>query len=151
MVRYISPPVDAMLNNRPLSHQSAMVRNLIVLTLLILPGCSVVMALSGKPEPRFEQLQVGMPREEVETILGPPAEVVTTKEGNQTAIYVYQRGNERSILRAVIHLFMDIITLGFWEIPATAAEGSQGEERRFPIVYGPDGTVLLLNEYGNLS
>ena len=61
MVRYISPPVDAMLNNKPLSHQSPMVRNLIVLTLLILPGCSVVMALSGKPEPRFEQLQVGMP------------------------------------------------------------------------------------------
>jgi len=92
-----------------------------------------------------------MPREEVETILGSPAEVATTKEGNQTAIYIYVRGNERSIARAVIHFFMDVITIGFWEIPATAAEGMQGEERRFPIVYAPDGTVLLLNEYGNLS
>ena len=89
--------------------------------------------------------------EGVENILGSPAETVPTKDGNQTAIYIYERGNERSIVRAVIHLFMDIITFGFWEIPATAAEGSQGEERRFPIVYGPDGTVLLLNEYGNLS
>jgi hypothetical protein len=126
-----------------------MIRTL-VLVLFILPGCSVVMALSGKPEPHFEQLQVGMSREEAETILGSPAEVVTTKEGNQTAIYIYERGNERSIARAVIHLFMDVITIGFWEIPATAAEGSQGEERRFPIVYDRNGRVLLLNEYGNL-
>ena len=141
-----------MLKNRRLSQPSTMIRALfVVLTLFILPGCSVVMALSGKPEPRFEQLQVGMSREGVENILGSPAETVPTKDGNQTAIYIYERGNERSIVRAVIHLFMDIITFGFWEIPATAAEGSQGEERRFPIVYAPDGTVLLLNEYGNLS
>lgn len=139
-----------MLKNRRLSQPSTMIRAFVVLTLFILPGCSVVMALSGKPLPHFEQLHTGMSREEAENVLGQPAEVVQTKDGNQTALYLYELGNEPSVVRAIIHAFLDVLTLGFWEIPASVAELKQGEERRFPIVYAPDGKILVLNEYGNL-
>jgi hypothetical protein len=127
------------------------IRPLVAFGLLILPGCSVVMALSGKPEPRFELLQVGMSRERAETILGSPAEVATTKDGNQIALYIYERGNERSVTRAMIHSVLDVLTIGLWELPASVVELKQGEEVRFPIVYGRDETILLLNDYGIAS
>lgn len=115
-----------------------------------LAGCSVGMAISGKPEPRLELLHVGMAREHVEGILGQPVETAQTKDGYHTAVYVYTRGNEPSAGRAIFNLVMDGFTLLLWEIPATAAEASRGEARRYPVVYDSEDKAVALNDYGNL-
>lgn len=113
-------------------------------------GCSVGMAISGKREPRLELLHVGMARQHVEGILGQPVDTAQTTDGYHTAVYVYTRGDEPSAGRAIFNLFMDVITLLIWEIPATAAEASRGEQRRYPVVYDSEDKVVALNEYGNL-
>lgn len=123
---------------------------LIAALTLQLAGCSVGMAISGKPEPKLDQLHIGMLREHVEAILGAPIEVAQTKDGNHTGVYVYRRGDEPSPGRAILNLVLDVLTVFLWEIPATAAEASRGEERRYPVVYNPQETVIALNEYGNL-
>lgn len=122
----------------------------VLLLTLHLAGCSVGMAISGKPEPRLELLHVGMARQHVEGVLGQPIETVPTTDGFHTAVYVYTRGDEPSVGRAIFNLFMDVITLLIWEIPATAAEASRGEQRRYPVVYDSEEKVVALNEYGNL-
>jgi hypothetical protein len=48
------------------------------------------------------------------------------------------RGDRSSAGRALFNLFMDVITLLIWEIPATAAEASRGEQRRYPVGYDPE-------------
>lgn len=123
---------------------------LIAVLLLQLAGCSVGMAISGKPEPKLDQLHIGMMREHVEAILGAPIEVAQTKDGHHTGVYVYRRGDEPSAGRAILNLVLDILTVFLWEIPATAAEAARGEDRRYPVVYDLQEKVIALNEYGNL-
>ncbi len=142
------------MSSQPVSIHGGMIRRIqwipAVLLILQLAGCSVGMAISGKQEPRLDLLHVGMARQHVEGILGHPVETAPTKDGYQTAVYVYTRGDEPSAGRAIFNLFMDVITLFFWEIPATAAEASRGEQRRYPVVYDSEDRVVALNEYGNL-
>ena len=106
-----------------------------ILALVLLGGCSVGMAVSGKPNPNLSAVHVGASRSEVELQLGSPVAVAAGSGKLVTNIYEYEIGNEPSGARAIGHGVMDFLTLGIWEVVGTPIEGFQGEKHRLTITY----------------
>ena len=118
---------------------------LLALVLIVLSGCSVGMAMSGKKEPNLGAFRVGSSRGEVELQLGSPVSSATTPEGKRVDIYEYKLGNEPSAGRAIGHGVLDVLTLGLWEVAGTPIEGFQGEKKRLTIRYDAKDTVEAIN------
>mgnify|MGYP001561735941 FL=1 len=118
---------------------------LLVLVLIVLSGCSVGMAISGKEEPNLSAFRVGSTRGEVELQLGSPVSSVTTPEGKRVDMYEYELGNKPSGGRAIGHGGMDLLTLGLWEVIGTPIEGFQGEKKRVTIRYDAKDIVEAIN------
>ena len=118
---------------------------LLALVLIVLSGCSVGMAMSGKKEPNLGAFRVGSSRGEVELQLGSPVSSATTPEGKRVDIYEYELGNEPSAGRAIGHGVLDVLTLGLWEVAGTPIEGFQGEKKRLTIRYDAKDTVEAIN------
>jgi hypothetical protein len=114
---------------------------LLIPVLLVLVGCSVGMAVSGKPDPNLGAIGPGKTRAEVELHLGPPARSSLQTDGTRADIYEYEIGNEPSAGRAVGHAIMDVLTLGIWEIVGTPIEAFQGERYELTVIYSPDDKV----------
>ena len=106
-------------------------------------GCSVGMALSGKPDPNVSVLNIGMPRQIVLLNLGQPTKTAASKAG-RTDVFDLERGNEPSAGRAVLHGVMDVLTLGAWEIIGTPIEGFQGEKFQLTVEYDSDDVVTSI-------
>ena len=112
----------------------------ILLLCLVLSGCSVGMAMSGKKQPELGAVRVGATRGEIELHLGSPVEI--RHEGDtRIDIYEYEIGNEPSAGRAIGHGVMDILTLGLWEVAGTPIEGVQGDKKRLLIVFNSEDIV----------
>lgn len=115
-----------------------------------LTGCSVGMALSGKPEPDLAACHVGASESEIEKQLGPPVSVSALPDGSRSCSYEYELGNVPSGGRALVHGTMDVLTLGLWEAVGTPAEASQGTKYRMTVTYGPDGKAReIVTNRGN--
>jgi hypothetical protein len=102
---------------------------------LLLAGCSVGMAMSGKQNPELGAVRVGASRGEVELHLGSPVDIRQIDEKKRIDVYEYEIGNEPSAGRAIGHGVMDILTLGLWEIVGSPVEGMQGEKKRLAVTY----------------
>ncbi|MCO6442420.1 MAG: membrane lipoprotein lipid attachment site-containing protein [Nitrococcus mobilis] len=120
----------------------------IIGTLLLLSGCSVGMAMSGKSTPDLGVVKQNASRGEVELQLGPPVRVSTMDNGHVLNVYEYQVGNDPSAGRAAGHAVMDVLTLGIWEVIGTPIEGFQGDKRRVQIEYDENDRVV--NVKGNV-
>lgn len=123
-------------------------RNLLIAisSLILLSGCSVGMAMSGKQDPNLGAFRVGSTRGEVELQLGSPITSTTLPDGKRMDMYEYELGNAPSAGRAIGHGVMDILTLGLWEVVGTPIEGFQGEKRRLAIVYDKNDRVEGINQ-----
>ncbi|KKM00155.1 hypothetical protein LCGC14_1807240 [marine sediment metagenome] len=117
-----------------------------VLTAMLVSGCSVGMALSGKAAPNLGAFRVGSTRGEVELHLGSPVDSVTRPDGGRTDIYEYELGNKPSTGRAVGHAVMDLLTFGVWEIIGTPIEAIGIEKKRLMIVYDDQDRILAINQ-----
>ena len=89
-------------------------RNLfgVIVSLLMLTGCSVGMALSGDRNPDIGAVQVGSTRGEAEMQLGSPVRTSAAEGATRIDVYEYQIGNEPSAGRAIAHGAMDVLTFG---------------------------------------
>ena len=116
----------------------------ITLAGLITTGCSVGMAMSGKPDPNIGVLSVGQSRDIVLLNLGQPAKTATTKTG-RIDVFRLQRGNQKSAGRAVGHAVMDVLTLGAWEIIGTPIEGFAGDKFTVTIEYDKNDKVMKVS------
>ena len=112
-----------------------------IAALLLLSGCSVGMALSGKQDPDLGAIRVGATRGEVELQLGPPIQSASLDQGLRADVYAYEIGNEPSAGRAIGHGVLDVLTLGLWEVAGTPIEGVQGETYHATITYHRDDKV----------
>lgn len=113
---------------------------IIIISGMMLQGCSVGMAMSGKKQPELGAIRVGATRGEIELQLGAPVEIHEAN-GKRVDIYEYEIGNEPSAGRAIGHGVMDVLTLGIWEVVGSPIEGVQGEKKRLMITYNEDDTV----------
>ena len=113
---------------------------LVIAVGLGLHGCAVGMAMSGSKDPDLTVLRMGASRGEVELQLGPALNVVSLPVGNHYCTYQYSLGNEPSAGRTVGHVFLDVVTLGLWEVVGTPIEmiAASTEEYTVTVEYGPD-------------
>lgn len=115
-------------------------RFLFIVYIGVLSGCSVGMAMTGKPDPNIGVLSVGQDRGVVLLNLGQPAQTLATETG-RTDVFHLQRGNQQSVGRATGHAVMDLLTLGLWEVVGTPIEGFAGDEFTVSIDYDQDDKV----------
>jgi hypothetical protein len=113
------------------------------LILASLYGCSVGMAMSGKPDPNLGAIKEKVKRGEVELILGgAPIKYMSMSNGKLLCVYKYETGNAPSTGRAIFHILMDMVTIGLWELIATPVEGFTGNTEYVSIVYDDDDRVV---------
>jgi hypothetical protein len=105
---------------------------------LLLQGCSVGMAMSGKEQKDTSILFPGSPRQVVIAKLGPPETSTKDNEGNYIDSYLIVQGNAPSTGRAVAHGALDILTLGIWEVVGTPMEMGAGSEDASRIIINYD-------------
>ena len=123
---------------------SIVTRCVLLYALVVLQGCSVGMAMSGKPEPNIGVLEVGTKRDIVLLNLGQPTKTFA-KEGIRTDVFHLERGNQPSTGRAMGHAAMDVLTLGLWEVVGTPIEGFSGDTFTVSIEYDADERVTNIN------
>jgi uncharacterized protein YceK len=110
--------------------------------IILLSGCSVGMAMSGKATPDMGVVKQDTTRGEVELQLGSPVSVATLDNGHVLNIYEYEVGNDPSAGRAIGHGVMDVLTLGLWEVVGTPIEGFQGDKRQVQVEYDANDKVV---------
>ncbi len=111
-------------------------------------GCSVGMAMSGKPDPNLAAVKEKAKRGEVELNLGGgPIKATSLSNGNLLCVYKYYTGDPPSPGRAVFHLLMDVFTLGLWELIGTPMEGFTGNTHYVSIVYDGEERVVEIKPY----
>lgn len=122
---------------------------LIVLAALLAAsgGCSVFMAMSGTPSPDFDAFEIGSSRQIVEFQLGAPKASERLPDGRSRDTYEFEVGNSPNNHRALMNLYIDLATLGLYEIPGTLIEASMGEMQRTSIVYDQDHRVVAIEGY----
>lgn len=114
---------------------------LIVLTQVVSFGCSAIMAVSGTTAPDVNSIRPGVPKSLIDLQLGSPIHV-TQEESGSLAWYTYQIKNEPSAARAMGHIFMDIMTLGAWEIVGVPIEAMTPKTKWLGIQYDRSKKVV---------
>lgn len=79
-------------------------------------GCTSAAALRGEPGMDISTLKPGLLRSEAEAILGPPVREWTTSSNIRYCIYRYDAGVPPSQGDAVAMGFMNVISLGLFEL-----------------------------------
>lgn len=115
--------------------------------LLASTGCSVAMAMSGHPEPNFKAFEVSSSRQQVEIQLGTPFASQPLEDGKKKDTYRYEIGNSPNGHRAMMNLYIDLATIGLWELPGTIIEAMMGHEEETWIVYSAQDRVLAIEGY----
>lgn len=110
-------------------------------------GCSVLMAMSGTPAPDFDAFEIGSSRQLVELQLGTAKASEPLPDGTSRNAYEFEVGNSPNNHRALMNLYIDLATLGLYEIPGTFIEASMGEMKQTSIVYDKDDRVVSIEGY----
>jgi hypothetical protein len=117
--------------------------SILSLTMLLLCSCTAVSALQGKPGLDVSLVKVGMSRADAEQILGSPIREWVTSSGVSYGVYDYDAGVPPSGSEAAANVFMDIVSVGVWEL--FGAFGHQPELRKreqMAVSYDVDGLVI---------
>lgn len=117
----------------------------LLVSLLMLSGCSVGMAMSGSQNPNLGVIKRGASRGEVEMQLASPIKTTTLSDGSKSDIYQYEIGNEPSAGRASMHGILDFLTFFLWEIVGTPIEACQGDKYEAVVSYNQDDIVKSIS------
>jgi hypothetical protein len=115
-------------------------KELVIVLVVGLTGCSVGIAMSGKPDPNIGVLSIGQDRGVVLLNLGQPSQTLAVATG-RTDVFRLERGNQSSAGRAAGHAVMDLLTLGLWEVVGTPIEGFTGDEFAVTVEYDKSDKV----------
>ncbi len=111
-------------------------------------GCAVYLAHKGQPGAHFEALGVGTSEQNVEHELGTPSSSELLGAGKRLSTYRVELTKKPNYARATVHLLLDLVSLGIWELPGSIYELSSGHRKGdVGIVYGPDNRVLEVRDY----
>jgi len=111
-------------------------------------GCAVYLAHKGHPGAHLEALGVGTSEQNVEHELGTPSGSEPLGAGKRLSTYRVELTKQPNYARSTVHLLLDLVTLGIWELPGSIYELSSGHRKGdVGIVYGPDDRVLEVRAY----
>ena len=113
---------------------------------IIISGCSVGMAMSGKDNPNLGMVREGASRGEIEMTIGSPIKTISIDEKKRIDIYEYEIGNQPSAGRAIGHAALDLLTLGLWELIGSPIEGFQGSKYKLQVTYDKNDKVIAINQ-----
>ena len=117
-------------------------------SILVLSGCSIIMAASGQKEPNFDYIAVGASRNQVEAEFGHPVATNSLTDGKQEASYKYEMGNSPNPGRATMWGYAWLTILGILGEPIYSLnELNMGHDEETQIVYGADCKVLEIHGY----
>ena len=111
-------------------------------------GCAVYLAGKGHSGTNLEALGVGTSEQEVEHELGTPSSSELLGAGKRLSRYRVELTKQPNYARAAVHILLDLVTYGIWELPGSIYElRSEHRKGEVGIVYGPDGHVLEVQDY----
>jgi hypothetical protein len=111
-------------------------------------GCAVYLAGKGHPGTNLEALGVGTSEQEVERQLGTPSSIEPLGAGKRLSRYRVELAKQPNYLRVAVHILLDLVTYGIWELPGSVYElRSEHRSGDVGIVYGSDDHVLEIQDY----
>ena len=116
----------------------------IVFAAILLQGCAANMAASGQNGPDMNVVKRQQTREDVERMLGMPAETISNSNGEIVELYIVEARTEPSVTRAAGHATADLFTFGLWEFVGGPIEAYQGRRQRVAVRYDRNDRVLSI-------
>ena len=123
---------------------------------LSLQGCAVAKLAQGKPGADISRVKPGISMTEAEFHLGVPKREWTTRMGVRYRAYDYDAGVEGSMADAAAFAFMDVCTVGLFELfyaidPLPDMPG-RWRYGHMAVSYDADGTVLgVFDQFGDFN
>ena len=110
-------------------------------------GCAVYLAGTGQPVTNLEALGVGTSEQNVERQLGTPSSIEPLGAGKRLSRYRVELAKQPNYARSAIHILLDLVTYGIWELPGSIYElKSEPRKGEVGFVYGPDDHVLEIQD-----
>ena len=110
---------------------------------LLLQGCSAMMALSGSQNPDFKVITKGNSKSVIESQPIKAIFTETQRNGNTIVKYQYTIGKEPSLVRALVYVLLDSMTLFISELFTMPAEKAHaGTEKTIMVEYNPQGEAV---------
>jgi len=145
---------EVLMGNHDSDHERTLLMRDIIVNLaagaslsLTVTGCSVAMALSGNPEPNFKAFEIGSSRQVVETQLGHPIASQKLEDGQTKDTYQYEMGNSPNGHRALMNLYIDLATIGIWELFGTIIEARMGNTEETRVTYNSQDRAVAVEGY----
>jgi hypothetical protein len=110
---------------------------------MMLSGCSVVMAAKQPGKKDLSVFSKGMPRTVVIAEFGEPIDV-QKKDGKSIEVYKFVQGYSTGVKvgRSIFHAVADVFTLFLWEIVATPIEGmAEGSQMAYEVTFDAEQKV----------
>ena len=110
---------------------------------LLLQGCSAMMALSGSQNPDFKVITKGNSKSVIESQSIKAIFTETQRNGNTIVKYQYTIGKEPSLVRALVYILLDSMTLFISELFTMPAEKAHARtEKTIMVEYNPQGEAV---------
>ena len=110
---------------------------------LLLQGCSAMMALSGSQNPDFKVITKGNSKSVIESQPIKAIFTETQRNGNTIVKYQYTIGKEPSLVRALLYILLDSMTLFISELFTMPAEKAHARtEKTIMVEYNPQGEAV---------
>lgn len=115
---------------------------LLIPLLLLFEGCAANMAASGQNGPDLNVVKRQQSRDEVERMLGMPAETIKRSDGAIVELYLVEARTEPDMTRAAGHAAADLFTFGLWEFVGGPIEAYHGRRQRVVVEYDESDQVV---------
>ena len=110
---------------------------------LLLQGCSAMMALSGSQNSDFKVITKGNSKSVIESQSIKAIFTETQRNGNTIVKYQYTIGKEPSLVRALVYILLDSMTLFISELFTMPAEKAHARtEKTIMVEYNPQGEAV---------
>ena len=110
---------------------------------LLLQGCSAMMALSGSQNPDFKVITKGNSKSVIESQPIKAIFTETQRNGNTIVKYQYTIGKEPSLVRALVYILLDSMTLFISELFTMPAEKAHARtEKTIMVEYNLQGEAV---------
>ena len=113
--------------------------------ILVLNGCSAVMAAKGTPPTDITRLSVGDEPGIVAAKIGHAPVKTYSKSGYDYEVYEVFKGEKPSAGRAIAHGAMDFLTLGIWEAAGTPIEMSS-KDKTYVLIKYKNGKLMTIEK-----
>ncbi len=124
----------------------------IVIAATLLQGCAANMAAQGQNGPDMVVVKRQQTRDDMERMLGSPAETVRRTDGVTVDLYIVEARTQPSAARATGHATASLFTFGLWELVGGPIEAYQGRRQRVVVEYDDqDRVVSVLTTRGELQ